>query len=143
MRDAARGSSGVRNYYYLIVGLLFILFAVTHELNGRATVLATVGATSMVSESKTAVYYVWHILTAENLLFGVALLAMALRSEWSGSRLTAQLIAAILVARWGVIFATTLAHNAHGVAGLLGDSVAILVCVGLILLGSRKQAAAH
>ncbi len=143
MQDSVRGGPRVRNYYYLIVGLLFVLFAVTHELNGRATVLATVGATSMVSASKTAVYYVWHILTAENLLFGVALLAMALRSEWSGSRLTAQLIATILVARWGVILAATLAHNADGVAGLLVDSVAILACVGLILLGGRQKARPH
>lgn len=127
------------NYYYLVVGVLFVLFAVTHELNGRATVLATVSATSMDRAAKTAVFYVWHILTAENLLFGIALLAMALRRGLSESRLTAQLIAAILVARWGVILVTTLAHNANGIAGLLGDSVAILLCVGLILFGSRKK----
>ncbi len=128
-----------RNYYYLVVGLLFVVFSVTHELNGRATVFPSVGATSLDGATKTAIFYVWHILTAENFIIGVALLAMATRIELSRSRLTAQLIAAILTVRWGVIVATTFAHNAKGLVDLWSDSLAILVCVGLIMLGTRSK----
>ena len=52
----------IRNYYYLIVGLLCILFAVTHTLNGVETSLSILDQAQIEDDTKVAFTYVWHII---------------------------------------------------------------------------------
>ena len=127
------------NVYYLIVGILSILFSFTHALNGHNTILNIIHLSNIDITSKTTICYVWHIITIENLIFGIAFLLMAFSKNQSRIKFTAWLIAIIIFARWGVIFGSTLLKNINGITGTLTDSLAIIVFVALIILGTMKK----
>ena len=129
----------IKNYYYLVVGILSILFAFTHAWNGQTSFLPIINESDIGLASKTTIFYVWHIITVENLIFGVAFLGMSIYEEVEKVKFTAWIIAIIMVARWVVIFSSTLFKNKDGIAETLIDSIAILVMVGLIMLGTRKK----
>ncbi len=129
----------VRNYFYLIVGLLCILFAVTHTLNGVATVLPVLGQLGMESGIKTSFTYVWHIIGVENLIFGVALLVMAFQRNLTTVTFAAYLIIAILTVRWLTIATFTLLNDSHAIKQLWPDTIAILLTIVLLLFGTRVK----
>ncbi len=129
----------IKNYYYLIVGILSILFAFTHAWRGQTSFLARTNASDFDSASKTTIFYVWHIITAENLVFGVAFIVMSVYKDLSKVKFTALMIAVIMVSRWVVILGSTLLSNKKGVADTLTESIVILIFVGLIILGIRKN----
>jgi hypothetical protein len=127
------------NIYYLIVGILSILFSFTHALNGHQTVLKIIDSGNMDITSKSTIFYVWHIITIENLFFGIAFIAMAFYKNQSKIKFTAWLIAIIIIARWGVILVSTFLKNTSGITGTLIDSIAIIVFVILIIFGTVKK----
>ena len=129
----------IKNYYYLVVGILSILFAFTHAWNGQTSFLPVINESDIGLASKTTIFYVWHIITVENLIFGVAFLVMSVYKEVEKVKFTAWIIAIIMVVRWVVIFSSTLFKNKDGIAETLIDSIAIFVLVGLIMLGTRKK----
>ena len=87
--------------------------------------------------TKTTIFYVWHILTTENLIFGISFLVMAFHKDLSKVKFTAWFIAVIIIARWVVIFGSTLSKNINGFTDTLSDLIAIIIHVGLIILGTR------
>lgn len=127
------------NIYYLIVGIFSVLFSFTHALNGHQTILKIIDSGSMDITSKSTIFYVWHIITIENLIFGIVFIAMAFYKNQSKIKFTALLIAVIIVARWGVIMVTTVLKNSSGITGTLIDSIAIIVFVILIIFGTVKK----
>jgi hypothetical protein len=129
----------IRNYYYLIVGILSILFSFTHAWNGQTSFLPITNVPDFDLTTKTTIFYVWHILTAENLIFGIAFLVMSVYKDLSKVRFTAWTIALIMIARWVVIFGSTLFKNENGITDTLTDSIAIIVFVVLIILGTKKK----
>jgi len=132
-------TSVIKNYYYLIVGILSILFSFTHAWNGQTTVLPIINASSIDLATQTASFYVWHIITVENFIFGVSFLVMAFYKDLSKVKFTAWLIAFIMIARWGVIFGSTLFKNINGLTDTLTDLIVIIIFVGLIILGTRQK----
>ena len=129
----------IKNIYYLIVGILSILFSFTHALNGNNSILRIVDLSNIDSASKTTVFYVWHIITVENLLFGIIFIVMAFYKEQSKIKFTAWFIAIIITARWLVILGSTLLRNVNAVTDTLVDSIAIFVFITLIILGAIKK----
>lgn len=129
----------IKNYYYLIVGILSVLFSFTHAWNGQTTVLPIVNLGNIDLATKTTIFYIWHILTAENFIFGATFLVMAFYRDLSKVKFTAWFIAVIIIARWGVIFASTLSKNINGLTDTLPDLIAIIIYVGLIILGTRTK----
>ena len=129
----------IKNYYYLILGILTILFSVTHAMNGQATVLPVIDSSSVDLATKTTVFYVWHIITVENLVFGIAFILMSLVRDYSKVRFTAWLLAVIMVARWGVIFGSVVYKNPASLTDNLVDLIVIILYVILIVLGTRKK----
>ena len=127
----------IKNYYYLLVGILGILFSVTHAWNGHSTVLPSLNVDTITDETKTMLFYVWHIITAENMVFGLAFIFMSVHRNLRKVRFAAWLIAVLMVVRWIVIFGVTLLHNASGLKNILIDSIAIIIYVSLIILGTR------
>lgn len=127
------------NIYFLIVGILSILFSFTHALNGHTAVLSLIDATNFEITMKTTIFYVWHIITVENLIFGIAFLVMAFYKDSAKVKFTAWMVAIIILARWGIIFGSTLLKDFGGIKNILIDSVAIIIFVGLIILGIRKK----
>jgi len=82
----------VKKYFYLIIGILSIVFAVTHTLNGLGTVLPILGSTTIDVSTKTAFTYIWHIIGVENLVFGIALIIMAFQKNLEKVKFTAFVI---------------------------------------------------
>lgn len=129
----------VRNYYYLIAGVLAMLFAVTHAWNGQSAVLPMLNIGEMSVSTRTVFTYVWHIITAENLVFGIAFIFMSFQTEQSKIRFATWLIAAILIVRLMVILGVTALLDISGLTDTLIDSIAIVIYVALIILGTRMK----
>src|SRR5699024_951806 len=91
------------NIYYLIAGFLSVLFAFMYACNGQSTLLLTPEVHAMSTDVQTIFTYVWHIITVENLIFGIVFFLMSFQSEQSSARLVAWVIAAILIVRLLVI----------------------------------------
>jgi hypothetical protein len=138
MNTATSKMSTVKNYYYLVVGLLSILFSFTHAWNGQTAVLPIVDASNIDLSTKTTVFYIWHIISVENFTFGISFLFMAFYKDLSKVKFVAWLIAVVMIARLGVILGSTLFKNPNDLASTLIDLIAIIIFVGLILLGARK-----
>ena len=47
----------IRNYFYLVVGVLCLLSAVTHEMNGFTTLFPALSNTNIDAESKVTFNY--------------------------------------------------------------------------------------
>jgi tryptophan-rich sensory protein len=129
----------IKNYFYLIVGVLSVLSAFTHAMNGQLTLLSEIDQTSLDISSKTIFRYVWHIITAENLIFGVTLIFMAFYREREKIRIVAWLIAMVLLTRWFVILFFTLKQNIASLQEMVTDTIAIILLVVLLLLGARVK----
>ena len=129
----------IRNYFYLIVGVLCILFAVTHTVNGVNTTLAALENSVMDDSSKTAFTYVWHIIGIENLVFGIALIIMAFQKSLSKVMFAAWMIITILALRWIVMSTFTMMNARAGMMQILPDTVAIFVVIILLVLGTRVR----
>jgi hypothetical protein len=132
-------ASIIKNHYYLIVGILSILFSFTHAWNGQTTVLPIIDTSNINLPTKTTVFYIWHIISVENLIFGISFLIMAFYKDLSKVKFTAWLVAVIMIARLAVILGSTLFKNINDLASTLIDLIAIIVFVGLIILGTRKE----
>lgn len=129
----------VKNYYYLIAGFLAILFSITHAWNGQSIVLPSLNVDTISADTKTIFFYVWHIITAENMLFGLSFLFMSVHKDLSNVRFAAWMIAILMIVRLIVIFGGTLLYNASALKNTLIDSIAIVIYVSLIVLGTRVK----
>lgn len=129
----------IKNYYYLVAGILAILFSITHAWNGQSIVLPSLNVDKISADTKTTFFYVWHIITAENMLFGLSFLFMSVHKDLSKVRFAAWMIAILMIVRLIVIFGGTLLYNASGLKNTLIDSIAIVIYVSLILLGTRVK----
>jgi hypothetical protein len=129
----------IKNYYYFITGILAIFFAYTHSLNGQISVLPLLNTPSVNTATQSTFIYVWHIITAENIIFGLALLIMSVQKEMSKVKFTAYTIAIIMLARLTVIIAGTVLNNPSELNLTLTDSIAIILYAALILLGTRVK----
>lgn len=129
----------VRNFYYLIAGILAILFAVTHAWNGQSAVLPPLHASEITMDTRTVFIYVWHIITAENLIFGIAFLFMSFQSERSKLRFAAWTIVSLLIVRLVVIVGITAFQDISALTDTLIDSIAIVIYVVIIILGIRMK----
>ena len=106
-------------------------------------ILPQIDAANLEIMTKTTIFYVWHIISVENVIFGIAFLVMAFYKDQTKVKFTAWIITIIILARWGVIFGTTLLKDISDVKNTLIDSVAIFIFVGLIILGIRKNEINH
>lgn len=123
----------------MIAGILAIIFSITHAWNGQTAVLPDLNSDLISVETKTTFFYVWHIITVENMIFGIAFLIMAFHNDLSKAKVAAWIIVAVMIGRWLVIFASTLLYNAAEISNTFVDSVAILVYSVLIIVGTRVK----
>lgn len=127
----------IKNYYYLIVGILAILFSLALAWNGQNNILPSLNVDIITEDTKTIFFYVWHINTAENMLFGIAFLFMSFHKDLSKVRFTAWIIAILMVVRRIVMVGGTLFYNTEGLKNTWVDSIVFVIYVSLILLGIR------
>jgi hypothetical protein len=129
----------IRNPYYCIAGILAILFAVTHAWNGQSVELPKLDMDAVSLQTRIVFTYVWHIITAENLIFGIAFLMMSMVREPSKVRFAAWVIASILLVRLLVILGVTIILDASALGGTLLDSMAIIIYMILLLMGIKRR----
>ncbi len=129
----------IRNPYYCIAGILAVVFAVTHAWNGQSVELPKLDIDAVSLQTRIVFTYVWHIITAENLIFGIAFLLMSIVREPSKVYFAAGIILSILLVRLLVILGVTILLDASAFGGALLDSVAIIIYMGLILLGIKRR----
>jgi len=129
----------VKNYFYLIVGFLAVLFAITHTLNGLGTALPVLDGATIDGSTKTIFTYVWHVIGIENLVLGIALIIMAFQKNLEKVKFTAWVFIAILILRWVIIASITVLNDKSNIMDLLPDTLAILTVVILLLFGVRVK----
>lgn len=129
----------VRNFYYLIAGILAILFAVTHAWNGQSAVLPTLHVSMIAMDTRTVFIYLWHIITAENLVFGISFIFMSFQSERSKFRFAAWMIVSLLIVRLIVILGITAVQDVSALTDTLLDSIVIIIYVVFIILGIKMK----
>lgn len=128
----------VKNYFYLIVGLLCILFSATHTLNGTTTILPSLVVAGIEKGTVTTFTYVWHIIGVENLILGITLVIMAFSRDMAKVKFTAWLIIAILALRWLTITSITLMAG-DAIKQIIPDTVAMFLLIVLLTLGTRSR----
>lgn len=132
----------VRNAYFLIAGVLAMLFAFTHAWYGQSAVLPTLLVNSISLDNWIVFSYVWHIITAENLVFAIAFILMSLQNDQSKIQSVVWMIVSLLIVRMMVILGITAFYDVAALTNTLIDSIAIVIYVVLIILGitmSRKK----
>lgn len=129
----------VRNFYFLIAGILAILFAFTHAWNGQTAVLPTLDVSAITLDNRIVFMYVWHIITAENLVFGIVFIFMSFQSERSKIRYAAWTIVSLLIIRLMVIIGITALQDVSALTDTLIDSIAIIIYVIFIIMGIRRK----
>ena len=129
----------IKNYCFLIAGILAILFAATHAWNGQSAVLPTLIVNEISVDTRITFNYVWHIITAENLIFGIVFIILAFQSEQSKIRSAAWTITSLLLVRLMIILGVTAYYDVSALSDTLMDTIAILIYIALILLGIRMK----
>lgn len=128
----------VRNTYYLIAGVLAILFAITHAWNGQSTVLQSLHINEISMDVRTVFVYVWHIITAENLIFGIVFIFMSFQNEQLKTQFASWMIVLVLIIRLVVILGITAFYDISALTDTFIDSIAIIIYVVIIILGIKK-----
>jgi len=130
---------GIKNYYFLAVAILSVLFSISHGWFGETTVLPLVETSNLDLSTRTSVFYTWHMSTAENFIFGIAFLIMAFHKNATELKFTVWMIVSIVVIRYAVFFISTLMKNRNGINDALPELVILLLYVALMLAGIRKK----
>jgi hypothetical protein len=94
---------------------------------------------AITQETRTTFIHIWHVITAENLVFGIAFQIMSQYKDLSKVRFAALVIAALLIARLIAIIGATLLYNPKGLNSTLVDSVATVIYVVIIIFGTRVK----
>lgn len=127
------------NIYYFVVGMLSLLFCATHAINGYSAFLPLIDGAALELSIKITSLYIWHIISVENLVFGIVFLVMAFSKNPRYYRPAAWVVAAIIIARFLVILTSTMIRDLSAIKNMAMDSAAILIYVGLIIMGIRKE----
>ncbi|RAU91122.1 hypothetical protein DQG13_29845 [Paenibacillus sp. YN15] len=129
----------IKNPYYFIAGVLAVLFAATHAWNGQAAVLPKLDIEAVSVETQTVFTYVWHIITVENLVFGITFMILSIQNDPLKGRLAALMIVSVLFVRLIVILGATAILDASSLGSTFTDSIAIIIYIALIILGIRLK----
>ena len=129
----------IRNYFYLVVGVLCLLSAVTHEMNGFTTLFPALSNTNIDAESKVTFNYLWHIIATENVVMGIALVLIALRKNDNAGKYIAQFVMALLAVRWASIAFSTLTSDGGNLTKILPESIIMWVTYTSIVVRYKKK----
>jgi len=130
----------IKNYFYLIAGVLFIILAVTHTIFGLQTALPDLHVSGISADIVTVFTFQLHMIGVQDLIYGLAAIFMAFQKSATQTRLTAWVIMLIMMARWIIMAVVTFMYNSDNLGDLLTSSIAFLVLLVLLFLGQRRKA---
>lgn len=136
--NTQKGVIKMRNIYYFIAGLFAFLFAITHIWNGHTTMLSSSEFLNLSLDTRTVFTYIWHMITAENIIFGMAFIFMSFQVHKPVYTVISNSIVLILIVRLTIILSVTLLYDSTAFMDTLIDSVAIVFYVALIIVGTLK-----
>jgi len=129
----------VKNYFYLVVGILSVLFAGSQTWNGLQTMLPALRGSNIDSSVMTILAYQWFIIIAEQLVFGIALIIMAFQKSVTKIKIAAWVITGIIFVRGVVTVVVTVLLGISNITNLLTSTIAIFALFALMLLGNRVK----
>ena len=125
------------NIIYLIVGIFSLLSAFTHTWNGLKNTLNVLNNAAIDSGTITVFTYVWHIIGAENIVIGIALIIISFIKNRENTKFTVLVIIAILITRLIIICTFTFLNSESKLSEILFDSIAMIAIIALLFLGTK------
>lgn len=129
----------ITNIYCFVVGCLCILAAFSHTFNGIHSSLPVINNANISTNIMIEFNYLWHIIGAENLIFGIILLIMAFYKKEKQSNIAIWLIISILTIRCIIIILCSKFIGNLNMSSIIIDSIVILLIICLLILGLRKK----
>ena len=126
----------MKNYFYLIAGILFVILAITHTIFGLETALPILHGFDFESGIITVFTFQLHMIGVQDLIYGIALIIMFFQKNIEKTKFTAWVIIVIMLARWVIMSLVTIIYN-DSLTDLLTSSVAFFILITLLLLGVR------
>lgn len=127
----------MKNVFYLIAGLLLVVFAVTHTLFGLETALPILHDSDIDIGIISIFTFQLHMIGAQDLLYGIAAIIMAFQKDMSRVKFVACLLVAVLSVRWAIMALVTVAYG--NIADILTSSIAFLILITLLFLGIKAK----
>ena len=124
----------MKNVFYLIAGLLFVVLAVTHTLFGLETALPILHGSDIDISTITVFTFQLHMIGAQDLLYGIAAIIMAFQKDMTKVKFVAWLLIVIFIVRWAIMALVTVVYG-NVDTDLLTSSIAFLIVIILLLLG--------
>jgi hypothetical protein len=121
--------------YFLLTGLLSLMFTVGHVLWGQEFVIGQLQAQNIDQSLIAMVAMGWNLNATTTLLSGIALIMIGRRSDTPGLLSLVWFIVAINVARYLMLLGTVLASPSYDLTALVYQSVGLFMYVGCMLLG--------
>ena len=134
-----KNQAKVKNYFYLVVGVLSILFAGSQTWNGLQTILPVLHGSNIDNSTITVLTYQWYIIIAEQLVFGIALIIMSFQKSVAKIKFAAWVITAVLFVRGIATVVVTVSQDISHMTNFLTSTIAIFALFGLLLLGNRVK----
>jgi len=125
------------NIIYLVVGIFSLLSAFTHTWNGLKNTLNVLNNTAIDRGTITIFTYVWHIIGAENVVIGIALIIISFIKNRENTKFTVWVIMAISITRLIIICIFTFLNNESKLSEILIDSIAMIVIIVLLFFGTK------
>ena len=129
----------VKNYFYFVAGLFFVFLAVTHTWFGLYTALPILHGSNIDNSTITVFTFQLHMIGVQDLIYGTAAILMAFQKSLEKVKFTAWIIIVIMLARWVVMALVTFVYNAGNLTDLLTSSIAFLVSIVLLFLGTKVK----
>jgi len=132
----------VRNWFYFIVGVIAVISAVTHTVDGLATEIPALSVANLEYMTQSVFVFNYHIVAADHLGIGIALIAMSFKNNTPATKSAAWVVIAISFARVVVSIITVFTTmSAAGSAGTFWiPAIANIVCIVFLLLGTQTYA---
>jgi len=127
----------MKNVFYLIAGLLFVVLAITHTWFGLETALPILHGSDIDINITTVFTFQLHMIGVQDLIYGIAAIIMSFQKDLAKVKFVALLLTAIMLTRWVIMTIVTISYGS--ISDLLTSSIAFLVLIVLLLLGARVK----
>ncbi len=125
----------ITNYFFLLAGLIAVLFSIGHGFFIQKHVMGEVSATGMQRATKRSIFAFLHYPTSMLFLSSIALIIASTFSVISTAHPLAWFIAAINAGNLLVAISATLAKDREALMSVVLPSIAMIVWIGIIVAG--------
>ena len=131
----------VNNWFYYSVGLIGVFSAVTHTIDGNGTELPMLYSSNLESMRQAIFVFNYHIVAADHLGLGIALIIMAFYRNMIIAKSAAYVVILIMLARVIVCVLTVFAtlNNTGYIGTFWIPAIANTICIISLWLGTKVK----